>query len=66
MGNGVTVAYRFLAQVVAIADVFFQISPGLIRLFPADTGPLGKLYSGCAAFFLKDSLPSHPRPTLDM
>jgi len=45
LGNGVTVAYRFLGQVVDIAKVVLQSTPILIRLFPVTSGTFAKLFS---------------------
>jgi hypothetical protein len=45
LGNGVTVAYRFLGQVVDIAKVVLQSTPILIRLFPVTSETFAKLYS---------------------
>ena len=42
MGNGVTVAYRFLGYPIHIAEVVFQTTATLIRLFPATSEAFGK------------------------
>jgi hypothetical protein len=43
--NGVTVAYRFLGQVVDIAKVVLQTPSILIRLFPVTSETFAKLFS---------------------
>jgi hypothetical protein len=45
LGNGVTVAYRFLGQVVDIAEVVLQSTPILIRLCPVTSETFAKLFS---------------------
>jgi hypothetical protein len=42
IGNGVTVAFRFLGQAVDIAKVVFQSASLLIRLFPDTSGRFAK------------------------
>jgi hypothetical protein len=54
VGNGVTVAYRFLGQAVDIAKVVLQITHISIRLFPGTSEAFAKPFTarvGASATF---------------